>query len=321
MTERSAIEAHGLVKRFGTVRALDGLDVHVPIGEVLGLLGPNGAGKSTAVRILTTLLRPDAGTARILGHDVRDAPGQIRRLIGVSGQYVAVDAHLTGRENLRMIGRLSGLSRTDAKRRADHLLETFDLGSASGRTARTLSGGTRRRLDVAASLVAAPAVLFLDEPTTGLDPRGRTELWRLLDELRSSGTSLLLTTQYLEEADRLATRILVLHRGRAIATGSPEELKRQVGGDRLELRTLPGADPRALAAAVCDLGTGPPVIDAGTERVLLPVADGPGALLGVATRLAAADLRISDVALRRPTLDEVFFTLTGPGGPADRRPQ
>jgi daunorubicin resistance ABC transporter ATP-binding subunit len=310
MIDRPAIEAEGLVKRFGTVAALAGLDLRVPVGGVLGLLGPNGAGKTTAVRILTTLLAPDAGAAHVLGHDVVRDADQVRRLIGLSGQNAAVDAYLTGRENLRMIGRLSGLTRAGCRRRADELLDLFDLTAAAERTARALSGGMRRRLDVAASLVARPAVLFLDEPTTGLDPRGRVGLWTLLTELVHTGTSVLLTTQYLEEADRLADQVVVLDRGRVIAAGSPYELKSQVGGDRLELQAPPGTDPQPLAAAMAGLGAAAPIVDVDAGRVLVPVTDGPGILAEVAARLVAGGLRVTDLALRRPTLDDVFLALT-----------
>jgi daunorubicin resistance ABC transporter ATP-binding subunit len=320
MAERAAVEAEGLVKRFGAVTALDGVDLRVPAGGVLGLIGPNGAGKTTLVRILTTLLRPDAGWARVMGLDVVRQARVVRRLVGLSGQYAAVDGYLTGRENLRMIGRLSGLRRAAARRRADELLELFDLAGAANRTARTYSGGMRRRLDVAASLVAAPAVLFLDEPTTGLDPRGRQGLWRLLGELTAAGTTVLLTTQYLEEADRLADQIVVLDHGAVIAAGTAEQLKTRVGGDRLELQAPTGDDVQALADAMAALGSAPPTVDLDAGRVVIPVADGPGILPQVAARLATAGLRVSDLALRRPTLDDVFLTLTGQPSAAPSQP-
>jgi len=311
VTEQPAIEALGLVKRFGATTALSGVDLRVPAGAVLGLLGPNGAGKTTAVRILTTLIRPDGGHARVTGLDVVRQAGAVRRAIGLSGQFAAVDGYLTGRENLVMIGRLSGLRRVAAKRRAADLLELFDLTDRADRTVRTYSGGMRRRLDVAAALVAAPAVLVLDEPTTGLDPRARLGLWRLLGELTARGTTVLLTTQYLEEADRLADQIVVLDRGQVIATGTAEQLKNRVGGGRLELRTRPGDDPALLAAAMTGLGSATPTVDADAGLVVVPVADGPGVLPDVAARLAAAGLRVSDLALRRPSLDDVFLALTG----------
>jgi daunorubicin resistance ABC transporter ATP-binding subunit len=309
--EQPAIQAERIGKRFGDVHALAEVSLRVPAGTVVGVLGPNGAGKTTLVRILTTLLPPDSGRAWVAGLDVVRQAGAVRRLIGLSGQYAAVDGYLTGRENLHMIGRLSGLTRPAARQRADELLESFELTSAAGRTARTYSGGMRRRLDVAASLVTAPRVLFLDEPTTGLDPRGRIGLWRLLGELTARGTSLLLTTQYLEEADRLADTIVVIDTGRVIATGTADQLKAQVGGNRLELEAPPGQDLAPLAAALADLGSGPPVRDAETGRLVVPVADGPGILPEVATRLAAAGLRVADLALRRPSLDDVFLALTG----------
>jgi daunorubicin resistance ABC transporter ATP-binding subunit len=322
MSEQPAILAEDLGKRFGDVHALAGVDLHVPTGSVVGVLGPNGAGKTTLVRILTTLLAPDAGRAWVAGLDVVRQAAAVRRVIGLSGQYAAVDAYLTGRENLHMIGRLSGLARHAARRRADELLELFELTGAANRVARTYSGGMRRRLDVAASLVAHPAVLFLDEPTTGLDPRGRIGLWGLLEELTGQGTSLLLTTQYLEEADRLADTIVVIDTGRVIATGTADQLKAQVGGDRLELVARPGEDPAPLAAALAGLGSGPPALDAETGRLVVPVADGPGILPEVAGRLAANRLRVADLALRRPSLDDVFLALTGqPTAPSGQTAQ
>jgi len=311
MAERPGIEAQGLVKRFRGVPAVAGVDLRVPAGGVLGLLGPNGAGKTTLVRMLTTLLRPDAGHAAVLGFDVTRQAAAVRRVIGLSGQYAAVDGYLTGRENLRMIGLLSGLRRAAAGRRAQQLLETFELTDAADRTVRTYSGGMRRRLDVAASLVVAPPVLFLDEPTTGLDPRGRQGLWRLLGDLAAAGTTVLLTTQYLEEADRLADQIVVLDQGRVIAAGTAEELKKRVGGDRLELRAESGADPQMLADAMAGVGSSVPTVQAGTGLVVLPVRDGAAVLPAVAARLAQGGLRVAELALRRPTLDDVFLTLTG----------
>jgi ABC-2 type transport system ATP-binding protein len=305
-----AILAEGLGKRLGEVRALEGVDIELPAGKVLALLGPNGAGKTTMVRILATLLAPDLGRARVAGFDVVTQAGAVRRVIGLSGQYAAVDAYLTGGENLRMIGRLYGLSRDAARRRADELLERFDLVDAGGRRAGTYSGGMRRRLDVAASLVAAPPVLFLDEPTTGLDPHGRNAVWELLEELAAQGTTVLLTTQYMEEADRLADAIVVIDKGRVIATGTADQLKRQVGGDRLELQAARGDDARELARALEGLGTGPPMVDLVAGRVVLAVDDGPALLVEAAARLAASGLRVADLALRRPSLEDVFLTLT-----------
>jgi ABC-2 type transport system ATP-binding protein len=314
-----AIVVEDLGKRFGSLQALTGVDLRAAAGTVLGLLGPNGAGKTTLVRILATLLRPDAGTARIAGLDVVRRAAAVRRMIGLSGQFAAVDAYLTGRENLQMIARLSRLGRTEARRRGDELLETFELTTAANRVAGGYSGGMRRRLDVAAALVAKPRVLFLDEPTTGLDPRGRTGLWSLIAGLTDQGCTVLLTTQYLEEADRLADHVVVIDRGRVIAAGTPDQLKTQVGGDRLELRTAPGTDIAALtalASAIADVGSGPPTIDTATATVLLPVADGTNVLAHLLDRLPAVDASVTDVALRRPSLDDVFLSLTGQPGTA-----
>jgi ABC-2 type transport system ATP-binding protein len=305
------IAAEGLGKRFGPVPALDGVDLEVPAGAVLGVLGPNGAGKTTLVRILATLLKPDRGRARVAGFDVAEHPRAVRRRIGLSGQYAAVDPFLTGRENLIMIGRLYGLPRRQARRRAAELTGQLELDGAADRLVRTYSGGMRRRLDVAASLLAAPPVLFLDEPTTGLDPRGRLALWQVLGELANQGTSLLLTTQYIEEAERLAGMIVIIDHGTVIASGTPGEVRARAGGDRLELQSLPGQDPWRLAGTLSALGTGEPAVDEAAGRVVLPVAAGPGLLSQVAARLAADGVQVSGLALRRPTLEEAFLALTG----------
>jgi ABC-2 type transport system ATP-binding protein len=313
----AAVEAEGLERRFGSVPALAGIDLELATGQVLALLGPNGAGKTTTVRILSTLLRPDGGWARVAGRDVVREARAVRRLIGLSGQYAAVDPFLTARENLVMIGRLYGLDRSAARRRAEELLERVGLSEAKERTARTYSGGMRRRLDLAASLIAEPEVLFLDEPTTGLDPHGRIGVWQLLAQVVEKGTSLLLTTQDMDEAERLSDRLVVIDRGRVIARGTSEELKAQVGGDRLELRAASGEDPQRLARAVSSLGTGPPSIDLVSERVVLPVSDGPTLLPALAARLLDENLHVADIALRRPTLEDVFLTLTGPATRAE----
>jgi daunorubicin resistance ABC transporter ATP-binding subunit len=317
-----AVVAEGLGKRFGQVTAIDGVDLELPAGGVLGVLGPNGAGKTTMVRILATLLRPDRGRAWVAGFDVVSNPASVRRRIGLSGQYAAVDPFLTGQENLVMIGRLYGLTRRQARRRAGDLIGVLELDSAAGRLVRTYSGGMRRRLDVAASLLAAPTVLFLDEPTTGLDPRGRLALWQVLRERIGAGTSLLLTTQYIEEAERLAGRIVIIDHGKVIASGTPGQLRARAGGDRLDVQSLPGQDPRRLAGALAALGTADPVVDEAAGRVILPVTGGAGILPEVATQLAAAGLDVASLALRRPTLEEAFLAWTGqpasslPAGPA-----
>ncbi len=307
----AAIQARGLVKKYGDVVALDGLDLEVEEGTVMGLLGPNGAGKTTTVRVLTTLLKPDRGTAEVAGVDVLRRPKELRRRIGVSGQYAAVDEHLTGFENLDMVGRLYHLGRSASRERARELLEQFDLSAAAERQVKGYSGGMRRRLDLAGALVARPPVLFLDEPTTGLDPRGRVGMWDVIEDLVRGGTTLLLTTQYLEEADRLADRIAVIDRGTVIALGTADELKAQVGGERIEVVLYDAAQLESTCDLARGLGIGDPGVDERDRRVTLPVDGGAGDLRELLDRLDRAGIRISEVGLRRPTLDDVFLSLTG----------
>ena len=307
------IVARGLVKRYGDVTALDGLDLTVPEGTVLGLLGPNGAGKTTAVRVLTTLLEADAGSSTVAGVDVFADPKGVRERIGLSGQYAAVDEYLTGFENLDMIGRLYKLGRTRSRERARELLERFSLSDAADRPVKTYSGGMRRRLDLAGALVASPSVLFLDEPTTGLDPRSRTEMWDVIRELVAGGTTLLLTTQYLEEADRLADEIVVIDKGRVIAKGTADQLKAEVGGERIELVVQDAADLLPARDLLLAVSTGEVLVEDHVRRLTAPVTGGGKVLVEALGRLDAAGIEVLDVGLRRPTLDDVFLSLTGHG--------
>jgi ABC-2 type transport system ATP-binding protein len=309
VTDGPAIEVRGLVKRFGEVCALDGVDLTARQGQVLGLLGPNGAGKTTLVRVLATLLKPDAGTARVLGLDVQREAATLRERIGLAGQYAAVDENLTGLENLTMVGRLYGASRSSAKARGRELLERFDLVEAAGRPTKTYSGGMRRRLDLAAALVAKPPVLFLDEPTTGLDPRSRLGLWGVIEGLVAEGTTVLLTTQYLDEADRLADTIAVIDHGRLIAEGTSDQLKDRLGGERLEIRLDDPADLDVAVGALAPMSDEAPTTEAGLVRV--GVRERRGAIVEAVRRLSEAGVGVDDLTLRRPTLDDVFLALTG----------
>jgi ABC-2 type transport system ATP-binding protein len=308
----SAIRAEGLVKRYGDTRALDGFDLVVDAGRVCGLLGPNGAGKTTAVRILTTLLRADGGRAEVAGIDLAAEPHQVRRAIGLSGQEPAVDELLSGRQNLVLFGRLNRLDKAAARDRADELLERMDLVDAAGKAVKHYSGGMRRRLDLAVTLLLAPAVLFLDEPTTGLDPRNRNEVWTAIRELVRGGTTVLLTTQYLDEADQLADSVVVIDAGRAIAGGSPDQLKAQVGGDRLDVVVAHPGDLAAAGEVLARAGSGStPDLDHEAGRVSVAVPNRVGALTEVVAGLAGAGIEAADIGVRRPTLDDVFLALTG----------
>ncbi|POX41643.1 daunorubicin/doxorubicin resistance ABC transporter ATP-binding protein DrrA [Streptomyces sp. Ru73] len=306
-----AVYAEGLVKTFGDVRALDGVDLDVPEGTVLGLLGPNGAGKTTAVRVLTTLLRPDSGRAEVAGIDVLERPDEVRRLIGLSGQFAAVDEYLTGRENLTMVGRLYQMGAKAAKARAGELLDRFHLADAGDRPAKTYSGGMRRRLDLAAALVVSPPVMFMDEPTTGLDPRNRQQLWDVIQELVAGGTTLLLTTQYLEEADHLAHDICVVDHGRVIARGTSDQLKAQTGGERVEVVVHAPGQLGTAEGLLRGFGKGAVKVERHTRKITVPVSGGARLLAEVIRELDARGVEIDDVGLRRPTLDDVFISLTG----------
>jgi ABC-2 type transport system ATP-binding protein len=311
MATGPAIEASGLVKRYDETVALAGVDLDVARGAVLALLGPNGAGKTTTVRILTTLTEPSEGTARVAGFDVVNEADEVRRRIGLAAQDATVDQLLTGRENLVMIGELFQIPRKEARARADDLLARFDLADAGNRLAREYSGGMRRRLDLAATLVAQPEILFLDEPTTGLDPRARIELWGVLDRLVEGGVTVLLTTQYLEEAERLADDIAVVDHGRVIARGDARSLKRQVGGDQLHVIARDEADLDAIAQIMGRCAQAEPTVDRATRSVTAPTEGGPGAIASLAAELDGAGIGVEDLGLRQPTLDDVFLTLTG----------
>ncbi|MGW0710768.1 ATP-binding cassette domain-containing protein [Streptomyces sp. NPDC002643] len=306
-----AIYAEGLVKTFGDVRALDGVDLDVPEGTVLGLLGPNGAGKTTTVRCLTTLLRPDSGKAVVAGIDVLRHPDAVRRSVGLSGQFAAVDEYLTGRENLQMVGRLYQMRAKDAKVRAGELLEQFHLTDAADRPAKTYSGGMRRRLDLAAALVVSPPVMFMDEPTTGLDPRNRQQLWEVIKQLVSGGTTLLLTTQYLEEADHLAHDIAVVDHGRVIARGTSDQLKARTGGERVEVVVHEREHITTAVEVLNGFGKGETAVEEHTRKLTVPVTGGAKLLAEVIRELDTRGIEIDDIGLRRPTLDDVFLSLTG----------
>jgi ABC-2 type transport system ATP-binding protein len=319
MSENHTIEAHGLVKRYGDLAALDGLELTAPSGHVTALLGPNGAGKTTFVSAVATLLRPDEGTLLVTGIDAARRPERVRQVIGLAGQHAAVEPSLTGLENLVMVARLFGHTRRAAQRAAGSVLEQLGLTDAAYRLVRGYSGGMRRRLDLGASLVGAPRVLLLDEPTTGLDPRSRIELWDAIRALVQTGTDVLMTTQYLEEADQLADHIVIIDHGRAIATGTPADLKARAGLDMVEIRVRDAADLGAASSLLAPLGTEAPRIDAPARRVAVPVADGTDRLADAVRLLSDHAVALDDVGLRRPTLDEVFLTLTG--RPAEDEPE
>lgn len=305
------IQARGLTKSFGKTKAVDNLSLEVKAGTVLGLLGPNGAGKTTTVRMLATLLPPDAGDATVAGFSIRTQANELRRNIGLTGQYAAVDEYLSGRENLEMVGRLYHLPKKFVLKRSDELLERFDLVDAAKRPVKTYSGGMRRRLDLAASLMATPKVLFLDEPTTGLDPRSRIAVWKIVEELVAVGTTVLLTTQYLEEADQLADEIVVIDHGRVIARGTADELKTQVGGERIEITLSGSVDVQEAANSIRHFGESVPEVDPHRKHIIMPVVKGASKVPDILSTLSGMGAEIDDFGLRKPTLDEVFLSLTG----------
>ena len=311
------IEARALSKRFGRVHALAGMDLAIPAGQITAVLGPNGAGKTTLIRTVATLLRPDAGSLHVAGHDVARDPVSVRRLIGLAGQTAAVEAMMTGRENLVMVARLYGQSTRTSAASATTVLARLGLGDAADRLVKTYSGGMRRRLDLGVSLVASPRLLLLDEPTTGLDPRSRIELWDTIRTLGACGTDILLTTQYLDEADRLAARVVIIDEGRVIAQGSPAQLKSEAGSDRIELHTRDLQSLHAAAQALGRLGGAAPVVEPATQRCSIAARGGPEQLRVAVRALDDAGIAVEDITLRRPTLDEVFLALTGHGTATD----
>ncbi|MFG3521316.1 ATP-binding cassette domain-containing protein [Nocardia nova] len=306
-----AVEVTDLVKTYGKARVLDGIDLEIPSGTVLGLLGPNGAGKTTTVRIVTTLLKPTSGNVRVAGVDVVHHPARVRTRIGLSGQYAAVDENLSGFENLRMVARLYGMDHKKSAERATELLSALGLEHAAGRRAGTYSGGMARRLDLAGALVARPTVVVLDEPTTGLDPRGRLDMWKVIGDLVDDGTTVLLTTQYLEEADQLADRITVIDKGRVIARGSADELKTSIGGDRLTVTLAEGQDPGPAKSVLSEVGLGEPIHEPGADHVSIVVGDGTRTMVEALRRLDDAGVCVVDADVTRPSLDDVFLSLTG----------
>jgi ABC-2 type transport system ATP-binding protein len=311
MSDIPAIAAEGLIKHYGKTRALAGLDLTVPQGTVYGLLGPNGAGKTTAVRVFATLLRPDGGRARVLGHDVTTQGAEVRKVIGLTGQYAALDEYLTGRANLIMIGQLSQLTAAAARRRADEMLGRFDLTEAANRPVKTYSGGMRRRLDLSASLIGRPEVLFLDEPTTGLDPNARAMMWDIVRGLAADGTTIMLTTQYLDEADQLAARIAVIDHGVVIADGTAAELKSSVGGEHLDITLAVGQDPEAAMTALKPFSKGSITTNGMAHHLSVPISPEQGLTTRVVRALDDAGVAVNDVTIRRASLDDVFFALTG----------